>query len=153
MKSTEYSEYADFLAARRDFEAAKKQELLGLQLVAQRVLKKEMAEDKEILGQNLVCGSFRIRARVDHLGTPMDRGECTFKVGEVVGFRGNCEYHMCRTATIQPCYAAIVVQVGKSGHYWIALSSVVGEEDPDIEFVPYNLRLVDGYMLVKCFAL
>ena len=148
MRTKDYSDYAAFLAAEREREAARlqreaarKQMLLDMKEPAQAAVDAVDPKWRAFIGQNL--RDCPIDERINAHGDPLDKG-CTFSVGELVGYATG--------GRARSCLGAVVVKEEGGNNYWIALSSTPGEEDPYCPeyFVPYELRLVAGSELAKC---
>ena len=150
MRTKDYSDYAAFLAAEREREAARlqreaarKQMLLDMKGPAQAAVDAVDPMWRAFIGRNIRDADCPIDANISSNGDTLDKG-CTFTVGELVGHSTGG-----RTGS---CLIAVVVKKEGGNNYWIALSSTPGEEDPYCPeyFVPYELRLVAGSELAKC---
>ena len=150
MRTKDYSDYAAFLAAEREREAARlqreaarKQMLLDMKEPAQAAVDAVDPKWRVFIGRNLRDAGCPIDANINSRGDPLDEG-CTFSVGELVGYATG--------GRARSCLGAVVVKEEGGNNYWIALSSTPGEEDPYCPeyFVPYGLRLVAGSELAKC---
>ena len=136
----DYSEYAAYCRVKMCKEQAEQQRLSELQEVAGRVLGGIDPAYRAFLGQDLLCDSYPVKACVNRIGVPCDRG-CTFSVGELVGYCGSDAGG--RTYTITQWLAAFVVEVEKvrgTTFYWVAFSAEV----------PFKLARVINVDLEKC---